>query len=125
MPVRQHDVQAGLAMDVYELWNGIEEDRTALKEANRNNLALGRKAAVAEAEYQRAKAARVWQLAEEGRPASFIALVIKGDQGVNPYMLKRDVAQYEYENSKEEINGLKLSIRVQNDQMAREWGQSR
>lgn len=112
-------------MDVYELWNGIEEDRTALKEANRNNLALGRKAAVAEAEYQRAKAARVWQLAEEGRPASFIALVIKGDQDVNPYMLKRDVAQCEYENSKEEINGLKLSIRVQNDQMAREWGQSR
>lgn len=91
----------------------------AVSEAKQRGIALAR----AEAEYQTAKHAKVLELKAEGHPATLIQLLVKGDEGVSMKLFERDCAQVEYDSAREAINAYKLSARLVEAQIQREWNQ--
>lgn len=103
------------------LWNSIQDDLQALDEAQADFRASGKKLAQAEVNYQIAKAKRVLELKDEGKTATIIQLMIKGDDDVAPTLLERECAQVDYETSKELVNVLKKRIDTNREQLAREW----
>ena len=61
---------------------------------------------------------------DEGRPVTEISLTIKGQPAVAEAMLQRDIAQVLYQTTIEHINATKLELRVLENQISREWGNS-
>lgn len=107
-----------------DLLSSLQHDRqlmlTAVKEARERGVKL----AHAEAEYQTAKHIRALQMKDEGMPSTMVALTIKGDPRVCEAMFKRDCAQVEYDSAREAINSYKLSARLTENQIQREWNQA-
>lgn len=89
----------------------------AVSEAKERGIALAR----AEAEYQAAKHAKVLELKADGMPATLIQLLVKGDEDVSMKLFMRDCAQVEYDSAREAINAYKLSARLVEAQIQREW----
>ena len=92
----------------------------AVGEARQRGIALAR----AEAEYQTAKHSKVLALKAEGQPATLIQMLVKGDDDVSLKLFERDCAQVEYDSAREAINAYKLSARLVEAQIQREWNQS-
>ena len=84
----------------------------------------GFKLAKAEANYQAAKHQRILQMKAEGMSATMIQLLIKGDDAVSIPLFERDCAQVEYDSAKDAINAYKLSARLTEAQIQREWNQA-
>jgi hypothetical protein len=61
----------------------------------------------------------------ENMAATLIALVVHGDKDVAEQRFKRDVARTIYETNQEHINATKLSIRIIESQISREWGNTK
>ena len=89
-----------------------------IKELRPNGSAL----ADAEEEYQIRMRAEVLALRDEGMPATLIALIIKGVPAVAELRHARDLARVTYDANKDAVNGLKLDIRVIDNQIAHELG---
>lgn len=85
---------------------------------------LGRKKAEADRDYQVAKNKRVLAMKAEGRTATEINLLIKGDKDVSVKLFARDCAESLYDATKELINTNKMDARLLEAQIAREWNQS-
>lgn len=106
-----------------DLLTMLDHDRTlmihALSEAKERGLAL----AHAEAEYQTAKNKTALLLKAEGQAATMISLLLKGDERVSNALFMRDCAQVMYDSAKEAINTYKLSARLIEAQIAREYNQ--
>lgn len=107
-----------------DLVEGVRRDRdlmlTAVTEAKERGLRLAR----ANADYYAAKNVRALELRAEGMPVSMISNVLKGDDRVSGALFERDCAQVEYDSAREAINAYKLSARLGEQQIAREWGQA-
>lgn len=103
------------------LIDAVDRDRQmmlkAVTEAKNRGIALAK----AEAEYQTAKHRKVLALKAQGTPATLIALLVKGDDDVSLKLFERDCAQVEYDSAKEAINAYKLSARLLEAQIQREW----
>ena len=103
------------------LLEAVERDRklmlTAVTEAKARGVALAK----AESEYQVAKHRKVLQLKAEGVPSTLIQLLVKGDEDVSLKLFERDCAQVEYDSAREAINAYKLSARLVEAQIQREW----
>lgn len=101
----------------------LNADLSALREATREYAEAGRRAAQDEARYQSVKATRALEMRAQGESAAMINLLIKGDPTVNDYLMQRECSKALYEATKEQINTLKLSIRIIENQIEREWKQ--
>lgn len=80
----------------------------------------GREYCAAERDYVVAKAQETLRLRSEGMPATLITDVVKGK--VAKELFKRDTADMMYKTAIENVNALKLQIRVLQAQIDREWG---
>lgn len=103
----------------------LSEALSELTRATDSYRESGRRAAEAEAAYQKAKAIRALELKAQDNSAALISLRIKGDEAVNGYLLERECSKAIYLADRENINTLKLRIRVIEAQIEREWEQSR
>lgn len=104
-----------------DLVTGLMRDRDLMKKASSEMKERGMALANAEAEYQTAKAKTALVLKAEGLSATFIQLVIKGDERVSPSLLARDCAQVDYDSAREALNVYKLDARLLEAQIDREY----
>ncbi len=81
----------------------------------------GRDLATAEKDYKIALAKEVVKMRDEDVPVTLIQLRVHGTGEVANLRFKRDFAKAMYETSKENINVLKLQIRLLEAQIDREW----
>ena len=81
----------------------------------------GREYAQAEHDYKMELAKEAVRLRNTDMPVTQIQLVIYGSGNVPKMRFERDKAQVMYETSKENINVLKLQMRLLESQIDREW----
>ena len=81
----------------------------------------GSEYAEAERDYKVLMAQTALQLRADNTPVTFINLIIHGDKKVAELRMKRDIAKVIYETNIEHINAVKLQIRLLDNQVAREW----
>ena len=104
-----------------DLVSAIEQDRTAMLEAVDGCREKGRALAQAEADYQAVKYSVALEMRASGESATMIAQILKGEPRVNRALFARDCAQADYDSSREEVNAYKLSARLNEAQLSREW----
>ena len=102
---------------ITELFRLTDLLQTALSEAVKRGRAL----AEAERAYRVALAKKTFLLREEGQPATLIENMAKGDEHVADLKFARDVAEADYDSSREAINAYKKTIDVYREQISREW----
>jgi len=105
--------------DLVEQMNRLNSELTQSIKLLRKN---GDAYAEAENEYQVAKAQTVLKMKEAGATSTEIQLSIKGQPEVSEKLFQRDVAKVMYESNQEHINTVKLQLRLLDNQIAREWG---
>ncbi len=80
--------------------------------------------AQAEYRYRMQKTKTAYRLKDEGMPTTMIQQVLKGVPEVALLMRERDIAKARYDATKETINILKLQMRMNDNQISREWGRN-
>ena len=104
-----------------DLLSELIRDRELMKTASKQLKERGVALAVAEAEYQTAKAKRALAMQADGQSVTMIQLVIKGDEEVSEKLFARDCAEAEYESAREALNVYKLDARLLEAQIDREY----
>lgn len=107
--------------DLVEQINKLNSELTQSIKLLRKN---GDAYAEAERDYQVAKAQTVLRMKDAGATVTEISMSIKGQPEVREKLFKRDVARVMYETNQEHINTVKLQLRLLDNQIAREWGNS-
>ena len=105
--------------DLVEQINKLNSELTQSIKLLRKN---GDAYAKAEREYQVAKTQTVLKMKDAGASVTEIGLSIKGQPEVSEKLFARDVAKVMYETNQEHINTVKLQLRLLDNQIAREWG---
>ena len=105
--------------DLYkELQTKTKQLDASVRLLRKNGTELAQK----EHDYKVKVATRVFEMKDEGTPATLINLVIYGDREVAKLRLDRDIAEVVYNANQESINSLKLQLRLIESQLNREWG---
>ena len=108
-------------MELYqELVNKTRQLETSIKMLRQNGTAY----AEAEREYKILLAQECLRLRDEGMAIGMIDKTCYGLPSVAAARFKRDVADVTYKANMEAINSLKLQLRLIENQISREWGQS-
>lgn len=107
------------------MWNEIQNALNLLDILIEENKHIGLKMSAAETKYYTVKDLRVRELMDEGKSATAIELIIKGEPKVNDALQEYRDSEVEYKNSLEAINACKLRIRVYEAQYEREWEQAK
>ena len=105
---------ADLIQQQFELSERCDE---LIQELGRQGEAL----AQAQYSYYRQKTATAYRLKDEGFSATMIMQILKGEPTVANLMRERDIAKSRYQATLETINVLKLQIRMNDNQINREW----
>lgn len=108
-----------------DLYNELQAKTKQLDASVRLLRQNGTDLAQKEHDYKIRVATKVFELKEEGTPATLINLVIYGDMEVAKLRLDRDIAEVVYNANQESINTLKLQLRLIDGQLSREWGQAK
>ena len=110
-------------MDLYnELQQKIKELNISIKKLRET----GTEYAEAERDYKITLRNEALKLrAEKGMPVTLIQQVVYGVPEVAEKRFKRDVKEAVYQANQEAINSIKLQIRVIENQLGREWGNSK
>lgn len=82
----------------------------------------GEELAQAQYDYNVQKAQTAFKLKDRGESATMIMQVLKGTPAVAERMLQRDLAKSKYDAIRENINIIKLQMRMNDSQISREWG---
>ncbi len=106
-----------------DLWTMLQDDLRSLRDEVAEYRELGRRRAQAEAAYYAAKAKAALLMKAGGESATNIAMRVKGDGEVNRLLEEKIAAEALHDASREAINALKTSIRVNEGQLQREWSQ--
>ena len=104
-----------------ELLNRLNDLTLKLTQGIKLMGRYGREYAQAEHDYKMELAKEAVRLRSTDMPVTQINLVIYGSGDVPNKRFKRDIAQVMYETSKENINVLKLQMRLLESQIDREW----
>lgn len=104
-----------LIQQMFELSERCDE---LIKEMGRQGDLL----AQAEYRYRIQKTKTAYRLKDEGMASTMISQVLKGEPAVALLMRERDIAKARYEATRETINILKLQMRMNDNQISREWG---
>lgn len=106
--------------DGLDLINDIQDLTAALSRAVRSLATQGRDYAEKEAEYKVRLMQESLKLRDSGMPVTLIDKVVYGI--VAKERRERDVAEAYYKAAQENINAIKLRLRLVNSQIEREWG---
>ena len=105
-------------MDLINELFGLQKQLTAsIGQLKKNGIAR----AEAERDYKVKLAQTALKMRAENTAVTFISLVIHGEKDVAELRLKRDIAEVIYQTNLEHINSVKLQIRLIDNQVAREW----
>lgn len=111
-------------MENYDLWREITEKTSLLQSCISALKDKGRERAQCEHDYKIALKKEIVALHDEKVAWTTCVSMAHGDTdryNVAALRLKRDIAQADYDVTKEMINGLKLQIRILESQLNREW----
>ena len=112
-------------MDGADLYNELQTKIKHLDTSVRALRKTGTERAEAERAYKVHLRREVLKLRDEGQAVGIIEKTCHGIPSVADLRFKRDVAEAVYTANLESINALKLQIRILENQLDREWGQSK
>lgn len=108
------------------LYNDIQDLTARLNQAIKLLAKYGREFAEAEREYKISLRQEALKLrAEKNMPVTLIQQVVYGIPEVANKRFNRDVAEAMYQTAQENINSIKLQIRLLEGQLNREWSNTR
>jgi hypothetical protein len=108
------------------LYNDIQDLTNRLNQAIKLLAKYGREFAEAERDYKIQLRQEALKLrAEKNMPVTLIQQVVYGVPEVAEKRFKRDVAEAMYQTAQENINSIKLQIRVIEGQLNREWNNTK
>ena len=109
-------------MDLYqEIQQKIRELDYSVKSLRSTGTAL----ATAEREYKILLRQEVLKLRDEGQAVGVIDKICYGIPSVAEARFKRDVAETIYEANREALQIIKLQLRILEEQLEREWGNTK
>lgn len=109
-----------------DLFNQIQELTQKLNQAIKLLAKYGQELAESEKDYKIILRQEALKLrAEKGMPVTLIQQVVYGVPEVADKRFKRDVAESMYLTAQENINSIKLQLRLLEGQLQREWGNIR
>lgn len=109
-----------------DLFNDIQDLTNKLNNAIKLLAKYGREFADAEKDYKITLRQEALKLrAEKGMAVTLIQQVVYGVPEVADKRCKRDYAEAMYQTAQENINSIKLQIRILENQLNREWGNTR
>ena len=85
--------------------------------------ANGREYSRADVEYRKVKAQEIAKLRLNGESVTLIGDLIYNAEEVQKALYARDEAEAMYKTAQENINAIKIQIRVLEDQINREWAE--
>ena len=107
------------------MWRQIEEKSKKLDKAIQELATNGYDLAEKEREYKTAVSQKALELRANDTPVTLINQIIYGYKEIADLRFDRDVAEVKYNANLEYINVIKLQIRILENQIAREWGNSK
>lgn len=107
-------------MSGLEMINEMNDLTTRLNESIRLMAKYGREYAQTEHDYKIELKKHALIRRDAGMPVTLIDKVVYGDCA--DVRLKRDVAETMYRTAQENVNSIKLQIRILDNQISREWG---
>ena len=108
-----------------ELWEQIEQKIKELDVSVKSLRKTGTELAIAERDYKQKLREEALKLKSEGMAVTLLDKVIYGVPEVANLRFKRDVCEAVYQANQENINVLKLNIRILEGQLNRDWGVSK
>lgn len=98
-------------------------DKLRLLEKAIEQLKLrGKRYSESEAEYRVALAGKLLELRQLGHPVTMLHDLARGNPDISKLRLLRDIAEMEHQTAMEFINVTKLTCRILEAQISREWG---
>lgn len=110
---------------MYELYEDLQQKTKQLNVSVKELRKTGTTFAQAEMNYKMELSKEALKLRDSGMAVTMIPLVIYGKPNIAKLRFERDVAQAVYNANQESINSLKLQIRIIENQIGREMGQSK
>lgn len=107
------------------MWRQIEEKSKMLDKAIQELATNGYDLAEKEKKYKTAVSQKALELRANDTPVTLINQIIYGYKEIADLRFDRDVAEVKYNANLEYINVIKLQIRILENQIAREWGNSK
>ena len=107
------------------MWQEIEQELKLLDAAVKALKPRGQKKSQTEHDYRVALSKRLLELRAAGQPVTHLLEIAKGEPEIAQLRLERDIAESLYESAQEAINVQKLKIRVLENQLSREWGNTK
>ena len=108
-----------------ELWNEIQEKQKMLDKAIKELAQNGYKLAECERNYKIAVNKKALELRSQDVPVTLINQVIYGYEEIAKLRFERDTAQVKYNANLEYIQTIKLMIRILENQLSREYGNTK
>lgn len=108
-----------------ELWNEIQEKQKMLDKAIKELAQNGYKLAECERDYKIAVNKKALELRSQDVPVTLINQVIYGYEDIAKLRFERDTAQVKYNANQEYIMTIKLQIRILENQLSREYGNTK
>ena len=108
-----------------ELWNEIQEKQKMLDKAIKELAQNGYKLAECERDYKIAVNKKALELRNQDVPVTLINQVIYGYEDIAKLRFERDTAQVKYNANLEYIQTIKLMIRILENQLNREYGNTK
>lgn len=105
----------------YDLTAEVNYKLKQLDESCKMMIKAGNDKANAEYQYRTALAQGILHHRAENMPVTIINDVVRGNKSVAKLKLERDITETTYDAIRESINAQKLTIRVLENQIAREW----
>ena len=109
----------------YELFQQRDELQKRLSHGIDLMAKYGNEYAKTRQEYEVEKAKAALRMREEGVPVTQIQMVIYGTGNVPKKRFERDTAEVMYKTAQENIQSIKLQLRLIEAQIDREWGQAK
>lgn len=109
-----------------DLFADLQELTKRLNQAIKYLKKYGEELALSEREYKIVLRQEALKLrAEKNMPVTLIQQVVYGVPEVADKRFKRDVAEAMYNTAQENINSIKLQMRIIEGQLSREWGNAK
>ena len=108
-----------------ELWQEIQEKQKMLDKAIKELAQNGYKLAESERNYKIAVNKKALELRSQDVPVTLINQVIYGYEDIAKLRFERDTAQVKYNANLEYIQTIKLMIRILENQLSREYGNTK
>ncbi len=108
-----------------ELWQEIQEKQKMLDKAIKELAQNGYKLAECERDYKIAVNKKALELRSQDLPVTLINQVIYGYEDIAKLRFERDTAQVKYNANLEYIQTIKLMIRILENQLSREYGNTK